>query len=149
MKGYELLSRNPTCPEEVARAVCQHHERWDGSGYPYGLKKSEICHFAQIIAITDIYCAMRSERPGRKAYLSHETMEYIMAYSGDQFNPKLVEIFVKQVPCYPTGLNVKLNTGEVGIVSNANIGLIGRPVVRICYDENLKKQKQPYDIDLS
>ena len=81
--------------------------------------------------------------------MPHEAIEYIMAYSGEQFDPELAKLFVSQVPCYPRGLTVKMNTGEIGIISDANLQFIGRPIVRICYDQEVGPVKKPYDIDLS
>ena len=81
--------------------------------------------------------------------MPHEATEYIMAYAGEQFNPELVELFVRQVPCYSTGLTVRLNTKEIGIISDTNPGAIGKPVVRVIYDEDSGKVSKPYDIDLS
>ena len=149
MFGHELLSQHQATSGIIGNAVLQHHERWNGTGYPYGLKGTDINRFAQIIAIADTYTALLLKRPGRKMFMPHEAIEYIMAYSGEQFNPELVEFFVRQVPCYPTGLTVKLNTKEVGIISDANLGFIGRPTVRIIYDENQGKVSKPYDVDLS
>ena len=147
--GYELLSQHHSCSGVIANAVLQHHERWNGSGYPYGLKGQDTNPFAQIMAIADTHTALLSDRPGRKMYMPHEAIEYIMAYAGEQFNPELAELFCRQVPRYPTGLTVKLNTKEIGIVSNANLGFIGRPTVRIVYDEDRGRVSKPYDIDLS
>ena len=148
MFGYELLSQHHTSSGALANAVLQHHERWSGAGYPYGLKGPDINPFAQIIAIADTHAALLSDRPGRKMYMPHEAIEYVMAYAGEQFNPELVELFVRQVPCYSSGLTVKLNTKEIGIVSDANLGFIGRPTVRIIYDEDSGKVSKPYDINL-
>ena len=61
----------------------------------------------------------------------------------------LVKIFTKQLPTYPSGIMVKLNTGEVGIVSNANCGYFSRPRVRICYDSQLRDIDKPVDINLA
>ena len=72
-----------------------------------------------------------------------------MAYSGEQFNPELVQLFVKHVPLYPSGLTVKLNTGQVGIVCDVNLGFVGRPVVRILYHDNMQAVEEAYDMDLS
>ena len=146
--GYELLSQHPSCSGVIANAVLQHHERWNGSGYPYGLKGQDTNPFAQIMAIADTHTALLSNRPGRRMYMPHEAIEYIMAYAGEQFNAELVELFVRQVPCYASGLTVKLNTKEIGIVSDANLGFIGRPTVRIIYDEDSGKVSKPYDINL-
>ena len=149
MYGYELLSQHRSTSGSIANAVLQHHERWNGAGYPYGLKQADISPFAQVIAIADTYTALLSKRPGRKVFASHEAIEYIMAYSGEQFNPDLAQVFVREVPCYSTGLTVKLNTGEIGIVSDPNLDFIGRPTVRIIYDEDNGKVRKPYEIDLS
>ncbi len=147
--SYELIRQHRACNGEVAKSVLQHHERWNGTGYPKGLIMSELSPFVQIIGITDTYCAMLSERPGRKAYLPHQAMNHIMAASASLFSAQLVELFARNIPLYPGGLGVKLNSGEVGIVSNANLGAIGRPVVRICYDKDFEAVEKPYDIDLS
>ena len=149
MFGYELLSQDSSCSGVIANAVLQHHERWNGTGYPYGLKGPDISPFAQMMAIADTYAALLSNRPGRNMYMPHQAIEYVMAYAGEQFNPELAELFCRHVPRYPTGLTVKLNTKEIGIVSNANLGFVGRPTVRIVYDEDRGRVSKPYDVDLS
>jgi putative nucleotidyltransferase with HDIG domain len=146
--GYNTLRENHDLPEKVYEPVLQHHERWDGSGYPNGLKGGEISLFARTIAIADTYYALVSRRPHRREFLPHEAIEFIMAYSGELFDPELVQLFSKRVPLYPTGVTVKLNGGEVGFVTNANVGFIGRPVVRVVYDEEAKPIKEPFDVDL-
>jgi len=148
MFGYELLIQHRSTSGAIASAVLQHHERWNGTGYPYALKEKDIHRFAQIIAIADTYTALLSKRPGRKMFTPQEAIEYIMAYAGEQFSPELVELFVRQVPCYATGLTVKLNTKEIGIVCDANLDFIGRPAVRVIYDEENGKVSKPYEIDL-
>ena len=133
---------------EVITAVTQHHERWDGSGYPEGRKGEEISLFARIIALADTFHALLSKRPHRPAFKPHEAVEFIVAYSGAMFDPKLAQIFARRVPQYPAGLGVKLSTGEVGIISDPNIGHIARPIVRICV-ENGEVVEKPFDLDLS
>ena len=76
-------------------------------------------------------------------------MEFIVAYSGELFDPELVKYFSRQFPPYPSGLMVKLNTGEIGIVSSANTGFFARPKVRICYDKDARAISKPYDINLA
>ncbi|MEE8442244.1 MAG: HD domain-containing phosphohydrolase [Dehalococcoidia bacterium] len=147
--GYEILTEQARFGPAVAEAVLQHHERWDGLGIPSGIKGSDICTFARILCIADAYYDLVSSRPCRKALIPHEAVEFIMAYSDEFFDPELVQIFARQVPLYPTGVSVKLNTGEVCIVSDANLGHVGRPVVRVCYDENQTAVNSPYDVDLS
>ncbi len=147
--GAENLGQYDRFEPQTLEGILQHHERWDGSGYPGGLRGAEIAPFARIIAIADTYFELVSKRPDREAYMPHEAVEYILAYSGELFDPELVLLFSRLVPLYPTGMTVKLNTGELGIVADANMGHIGRPVVRICSLGGTHFVDQPYDINLS
>jgi len=147
--GAAILNQTGRYNDQVIEGILHHHERWDGSGYPSGLKGAQICLPARILAIADTFYELVSDRPGRKAYLPHEAVEYIMAYSGDLFDHSLVQIFAREVPLYPTGVAVKLNSGELGIISDGNRGHIGRPMVRICFDKDQRMLMEPYDINLS
>ena len=71
-----------------------HHERWDGTGYPRGLKGSEIPLSARIMAIADVYDALTSERCYKKAFSVEEAIRIIKEESGTHFDPKLVEVFL-------------------------------------------------------
>ena len=147
--GAEIISQLERFGPEVAEAVFYHHERWDGSGYPEGLKGEDISTSARIIGLCDSYYELVSRQPDSPSIMPHEAIEYVMAYSGELFDPKMVELFVRQVPLYPTGVTVKLNSGEVGIVSDSNLGYVGRPTVRICYDEGGRPLREPYDLSLA
>ena len=147
--GYEILKQHSRIPPEVAEAVLHHHERCNGSGYPARLRESDISFFAKIISIVDTYYSLVSKRPQRRTLMPHEAIEFIMAYGGELFDLDLVEIFARQVPLYPSGVTVKLSTKETGIIADANIGHIGRPVVRVCFDAHSQPLNKPYDIDLS
>jgi HD-GYP domain-containing protein (c-di-GMP phosphodiesterase class II) len=147
--GYEILSQHEITKGEIATSVLQHHERWNGTGYPYRTGGAKLTRFAQIISVADTFCTLLSEKPGRRRYMPHEAIEYIMAYSGDYFSPEVVEHFVRQVPCYASGLTIQLNTGEVCIVSNPNLGFVARPIVRICFDPEQGVVQKPYDINLA
>ena len=148
-RGAEVLSRYGRFTPRILEAVLQHQERWDGSGYPARMKGEEISPFARIIAVADTYYEMVSRRPDREAYMPHEAVEFILAYSGVLFDPELVQIVTRLVPLYPTGTTVRINTGELGIISDANLGHIGRPVVRVCFDSENGMPAKPYDIDLA
>jgi HD-GYP domain-containing protein (c-di-GMP phosphodiesterase class II) len=147
--AYQILRESSHLTDEVIEIVYQHHERWDGHGYPRGLKKQEICLAARIIGLVDTYYALVSRRPQRPANSPAEAIEFLMGYAGELFDPDLVRQFTRIVPLYPTGVMVKLNTGECGIITDAKVGTIGRPVVRICYDKNFKALADPKDIDMS
>ncbi len=74
-----------------------HHEKWDGTGYPRGLKGDQIPRAAQIFAIVDVYDALTSDRPYRKSWSREKTLEHIHALSGSHFNPQVVDAFMKMI----------------------------------------------------
>jgi len=95
---------------EIAEVVLQHHERWDGLGYPRGLKGEEISLNARIIAIADTYDAMVSERAYRHSYTKKQAIEEINRCSGTQFDPYLVKLFTEMMdedPIHIEEINLK------------------------------------------
>lgn len=74
-----------------------HHEKWDGTGYPRGLKGEEIPIAARIFAIVDVWDALRSDRPYRPAWKKEDALSYIREQSGKHFDPKVVELFFKVI----------------------------------------------------
>lgn len=82
---------------ELAKDVLYHHERWDGKGYPEGLRGEEIPIQARIISIADSYDAMTSDRPYRKGMTKKKTIDEIKKCSGTQFDPKVADVFLKKI----------------------------------------------------
>ena len=74
-----------------------HHEKWDGTGYPNGLKGQNIPIQARIFAVVDVYDALTSDRPYRKAWSEKDALDYITEQSGKHFDPEVVEIFLKLI----------------------------------------------------
>jgi HD-GYP domain-containing protein (c-di-GMP phosphodiesterase class II) len=147
--GYNLVKPTTVVSEAGAAAVLQHHEYWNGTGFPRGLKGPQISPLAQIVTLAYTFAFLLSVRPERKRFAPHEAIEYIMAYSGDLFNPDLVELFVREVPCYSSGLKVEMNNGNLGFVTDPNLGFVGRPKVRLCWDRHGEQLREPNDIDLA
>ncbi|MEO0127655.1 MAG: HD-GYP domain-containing protein [candidate division WOR-3 bacterium] len=81
--------------EEVIKGVKSHHEHYNGSGYPEGLSKDSIPLIGRIIAVADAYDAMTNDRPYRKAKAKQEAIEELKRFAGKQFDPEIVEVFVK------------------------------------------------------
>ena len=104
-KEYEEIKKHPQIAVDILRPIqflhdlipliFYHHERWDGKGYPSGLKNEEIPLGARIISIADVYQALMSDRSYRKAYPKHEVVDIIKKGKGSQFDPKIVDVFLK------------------------------------------------------
>ena len=94
--GYRILSSVEELTE-IAEYILYHHERWDGSGYPKGLKSEEIPLQSRIIAIADAYDAMTSERPYRSALEDQHVLDELIINSSQQFDPQLVPVFIQHV----------------------------------------------------
>jgi diguanylate cyclase (GGDEF)-like protein/PAS domain S-box-containing protein len=94
--GYRILSSSLEFAE-IAEDVLEHHERWDGKGYPRGLSGKNISLNARIICLADAYDAMVSERPYKLMLSKQEAIEEIRYYSGKQFDPEIAEVFIEKV----------------------------------------------------
>jgi len=90
--AYEMLSRIDYLRPALETPYC-HHERWDGTGYPRGLKGEEIPLSARIFAVVDVFDALTSDRPYRKAWPMEKALEYLREQSGKHFDPRVVEVF--------------------------------------------------------
>ncbi|WP_050740088.1 HD-GYP domain-containing protein [Acetobacterium bakii] len=94
--GYRILSASNEFLY-MAKSVFEHQERWDGKGYPKGLKGNEISMSARIIAVADAYDAMTSDRAYRKGLSEIEAVEEIRRCSGTQFDPEVTKVFIEVV----------------------------------------------------
>ncbi len=147
--GYELLKKSGQVDLVSAYIAFGHHERYDGSGYPLQLKNENIQICARIVAVADVYDALTSDRVYRKKLKPNEVYEYITTLGVHHFDPRVIESFVKYVSIYPIGTGVLLNTKERGIVVRDNRLMPTRPVVRIVYNDAMKKLNIFKEIDLS
>jgi diguanylate cyclase (GGDEF)-like protein/PAS domain S-box-containing protein len=96
VNGYQIL-RSADKYSRLAEYALTHHERWDGKGYPNGLKEEEIPLFSRIISVCDSYEAMTSDRVYRCAISVDEAREELLRCSGTQFDPRIVDVFVNEV----------------------------------------------------
>ncbi|MBC8499665.1 MAG: HD domain-containing protein [Candidatus Atribacteria bacterium] len=94
--GYRMAKNIPDFVP-IAREILYHHEQWDGNGYPEGLKREEIPILSRIIAIVDVYNVMQSRRPYQGSLSKAKATKEIRRCAGAQFDPQLVEIFLKVV----------------------------------------------------
>lgn len=93
--GHRILSKSQTPLFKMAADIAlYHHEKWDGSGYPHGLKGDNIPEAARIVAIADVFDALTMKRPYKKPWSIEQAFDYILQNSGSHFDPKLVDVFL-------------------------------------------------------
>lgn len=99
--GYEMLkSSNKPILKAAATVAHEHHEKWDGSGYPRGLSKKNIHIYGRITAVADVFDALASERVYKKAWALDDILELFEKEKGKHFEPKLVELFVTNLDIF-------------------------------------------------
>ncbi|HZH33722.1 MAG TPA: diguanylate cyclase, partial [Pyrinomonadaceae bacterium] len=109
--GAEILN-NVDFPYPVVPAVLHHHERWDGSGYPEGLRGEEIPVTARVLAIADAYDSMREERPYRAAMSRDEARRAVLAGAGTHLDPRLVDVFLRHLKHFEQQIDLAGLTNE-------------------------------------
>lgn len=147
--GFEILRKSPNISLISAHCAFQHHERYDGSGYPRGLKADEIHQFAHIVAIADVYDALTSDAAYRRAVPVYEALAIISKAAGSYFDADLISKFTENIAIYPIGSVVRLNNNHFGVVVDISRDCKTKPVVRIIMDENRRQLNKLVEIDLS
>ena len=103
MKQHALIGakilENSTSPllQLAHKLALEHHEKWDGTGYPYGLKGEEISIEGRIVTIADVFDALTSKRPYKKAWSVEEALDLLKDEAGKHFDPQLVDLFIGQI----------------------------------------------------
>lgn len=97
--GVEILSGSDSVLMNMAAEIAQnHHEKWDGSGYPCGLKGEEIPLTGRVVAVADVFDALTTARPYKKAWEVEEAVKFLKEQSGQHFDPGLIELFIEILP---------------------------------------------------
>lgn len=145
--GFEELRKRKDLNLVVAHIAFQHHEYWDGTGYPRQLKGEEIHPLALYVAIANLYDKLTSDHSGLKRVMPHEACEILMGMVGKAFPLEPVRMFLRNIAAYPTGSTVRLNTGEIGVVVDQNPSIPTRPIVRVFKDMNFdSNQAKEYNM---
>ena len=127
--GYELLQKQKMNPH-ILNAAMMHHERFDGTGYPFGLKGQKIDIFARIISIADVYDAMTSDRVYRSALCPFKVIEFFEKEGLQKYDPKFILIFIENVLNTYIQSHVRLSDGRTGEVLMINKHKLSRPLIR-------------------
>ncbi|MCL2558477.1 MAG: HD domain-containing protein [Treponema sp.] len=133
--GYNFL-KSFDFPQAVSRAVLEHHERENGSGYPKQKTDPDIHLYSKILSIACSYSAMSGARPYRKAVDAHAGMLDLLRNKDRQYNDKVVRAFVSALSIFPIGMYVELSDGKRGQVADASPKRPNYPVIRLTEEKN-------------
>ncbi|HWR40865.1 MAG TPA: HD domain-containing phosphohydrolase [Patescibacteria group bacterium] len=147
-KGFESIRLNPDISLVSANCALQHHERYNGSGYPRGLDNSKIHEFAQIVGISDVYASMTVNTAYRKAMPVYYTTAVINKASGQYFCPDLLRSFTAGVVKFPTGSVVQLSNKCTGTVEGHADELGISPQIRLVLDGDGRRMNNMVTVDL-
>ena len=142
--GYKLIRDLPEISEPIRQGVLQHHERFDGSGYPFQLTSKRIHPFAKIIAVADMYDAMTSDRVYRNKLTPFTVVEIMVDEMFNKLEPSICAVFLNNVRDYFTGNIVQLNVGREAEVIHMGHFLAARPVVKTSDGEFLDLEKEKH-----
>jgi HD-GYP domain-containing protein (c-di-GMP phosphodiesterase class II) len=143
-----ILQQTPGISPEVIKLVAEHHERIDGSGYPFHLKGDKLSLLSQSAGLIDTYCAMTNHRSYAQGAYHQQALDQIHATSGKQFSAELIDQLIQFMGIYPVSSLVELNTGEVGVVIQQNQVRRLMPRVMLLLDNNKKRYHAPIVLDL-
>lgn len=143
--SYEKLNKCHIFSQTILQSIQTHHEKFDGSGYPFGLTGTNIPLYARILSIADVYDALSSTRPYRNAWSPRKIFDYLTSCSASHFDPDLLTAFLHCVSAYPVGTVVHLSDGSTAVIKKNSPGFTLRPVIRFI----TPPAKAGKDIDLS
>lgn len=144
IEGFHLLGRYSSIPDPVKNTALMHHEKCDGSGYPYGLTGDEIDRFSKIVTIADIFDAMTSERVYRAAMCPFSVIKFFEDDGIQKYEIKYILTFLENVSNTYLNHRVTLSNGMEGNVIFINPNNLSRPVIRMENNEIIDLQESYY-----
>lgn len=146
--GFEILRKAKLFSSVPAYIAYQHHEKYDGSGYPCNLVGDQIHEYARIVAIVDVFDALTADRSYKKAYKPDVAYKIMVDCSKGHFDPILLEKFFDHIAIYPVGTILRLTSGYYAVVLEVAPGYTRTPLLRLFADFNKHPITPPYFIDL-
>jgi putative nucleotidyltransferase with HDIG domain len=146
--GLKILQGSQQVTQTVMDVCLHHHEKVDGSGYPYGLKGEEISVFARMGAICDVYDAVTSDRPYKKGWDAARSIREMASWKG-HFDEKIFQHFVKTVGIYPVGALVRLKSERLAVVIEQGEKSLLHPKVKVFLSTRTKIAFQPEVVNLA
>lgn len=129
--GYEILCKSQDITERARMVALHHHEKFQGRGYPYNLKGQDISLFGRICSVADVYDALTTDRPYRVAMSPYDAVKIVMGGVDSQFDPTVLQAFLRKFSIYPSGSLVTLNDGSIGLVLKPSPKTVLRPLIKL------------------
>ena len=128
--GFKIVEQMPEMNDDILKGILMHHEREDGSGYPFGLKGPQIHPFAKIIAVADIYDAMTSNKAYRKMICPFDVIESIEKDYFGILDHRVVSVFLHNIASYYVGNFVRLSSDDIGEIIYINQNNVSKPIIK-------------------
>lgn len=142
LQGYDYVKENKGFSATSKIVILQHHEHWDGTGFPNGTRGDAIHKNARIVAVCNTYDKMVSDSEGSPAVPANEAIEYIMGNAGTKFDFDIANVFVRKINPYPIGTLVDLSSGKTAVVIGTNPDFPLRPHIQILEMNNGQVDKK-------
>jgi HD-GYP domain-containing protein (c-di-GMP phosphodiesterase class II) len=148
--SHKIATKELNFSDEIGTIVLQHHERWDGTGYPLHIAGEKIITGARILSIVDSFEAMVCQKPYRNSMVGNKAMKNLLADNSRYFDPDILKTFILTMGIYPIGSIVSLNNGILGRVTETLPDAPLRPKIQVLIDEfkNVFKNEEGFFIDL-
>jgi HD-GYP domain-containing protein (c-di-GMP phosphodiesterase class II) len=140
--GYRIITKELLYPEDVGAIAFQHHERWDGEGYPRKVAGAAIDMGARIVSVAAAFEAMVSKKPYRNSMVGYQAMKNLLSDNSRRFDPDVLKAFIQTMGIYPIGSIILLNNGAMARVIDVQGTAPLRPRIQILMDEEGKTYKQ-------
>ena len=145
--GVKILQQSGVLNAAAYDVCLHHHEKFDGTGYPFGLQGEQISIFSRMAAICDVYDAITSERPYKKAWGPAHSIREMASWAG-HFDEKIFQAFVRAVGIYPVGALVRLQSQRIGVVVEQDDKSLLRPRVMLLISARTRMQLERKVLDL-
>jgi hypothetical protein len=148
LHSFNIMKKELMYPVNVCQIALEHHEHWDGKGYPRGLSGNDIDDRSLILAISDAFVAMMSKKAYRNMMTAYQAMKTLLSENGLCFSPEILKLFVRIIGIYPIGSGVLLSDNSIARIVNVNAESPLRPVIEVIVDENGDTVEKDGKIDL-
>lgn len=147
--GLETLRQTPSISPMMIRIAGEHHERFDGTGYPDQSTGNMISQVGRMSSVVDVYDAMTSNRIYQRGMEPALALKKLFEWSEHHFDPELAQHFIQAIGIYPVGSLVRLDSQRLGVVVEQGEKGLLFPIVRVIFDIKHRRKLEPIDIDLS